>query len=624
MGLATADADGDGDLDLFITHWKTEENALYVREEGIRFRDDSLSTYLGPPGYGLVGWATGFVDFDLDARPDLYVVNGSTFEVPEAPARLDPMCIQLFWNGGGRFFDLAPRAGPALQQPIVGRGGAAADLDGDGDEDLVIVVHGGAPLLLRNDTEPKGGWIVVEARGPVPNLFAYGASVTVEAGGRRQVQQIGAKVSYLSSGPHEAVFGLGPAPSARVIVHFPSGRVVERADVPAGTRLVVKEVDARVLGPHMDRARDFLVSGRTEEARRELREALALDPTHPAALYTLAQLAPPHEALALCARLLDVEPKAPRGHLLRAQILSDPRALDLVDLDVALAEIRKARTLNRDETGGSFEEGRVLFLKGEFGKAGETLAEVRQNPRAASLAALAFFRLGRDEEALRLLGCVPTKGPDGILDEGDTAKRLANETDDLAKLLLMGHATEWKLVRLPGPAIEGATCAFEDVDGDGCLDACLGATAVRLRGILPIDGAPLAAGEVVPARPPASPVEDAIRFALAPPEACDGPPPGATCVVETDADGDGDEDLVAACGGDPTAPLPWWLLLREPDGRYRPVRGGLPHRGVSIVGLAAADLDGDGDAEVLLKEGSLLPGHPGRAWLAIRNTAAKQ
>ncbi|MCK6460715.1 MAG: VCBS repeat-containing protein, partial [Planctomycetes bacterium] len=91
-----------------------------------------------------------------------------------------------------------------------------------------------------------------------------------------------------------------------------------------------------------------------------------------------------------------------------------------------------------------------------------------------------------------------------------------------------------------------------------------------------------------------------------------------TCVVEADADGDGDPDLFVACGGDPTAPLPWWLLVREADGRYRPVRGALPHRGASIVALAARDLDGDGTAEVLLKEGSLLPGHPGRAWIATR------
>ncbi|HEX5138809.1 MAG TPA: FG-GAP-like repeat-containing protein, partial [Planctomycetota bacterium] len=374
MGLATADADSDGDLDLFVTHWKTEENALYVREEGMRFRDDSLTTYLGPPGYGLVGWATQFVDFDLDARPDLFVVNGSTFEVPEATSKLEPMYVQLFWNAGDRFFDLASRAGPPFDRPIVGRGGAAGDLDGDGDFDLLVTEHGGAPLLLRNDTGRRGGFLAVEARGSVPNVFAYGASITVEAGGRTQVQQVGAQVSYLSSGPHEALFGLGEARTARVVVRFPTGVVVERRDVPAGTRLVVKEVDARTLGPHMDRARDHLEAGRKEEAARELREVLALDPLHPAALYTLAQLVDPHEALALCMRLLEAEPTAPRGHLLRAQILSDPEAPDLLDLPLALAEVGKARAMNREETGGCFEEGRVLFLMGDVGKAAETLA----------------------------------------------------------------------------------------------------------------------------------------------------------------------------------------------------------------------------------------------------------
>ncbi|HEX5138096.1 MAG TPA: FG-GAP-like repeat-containing protein, partial [Planctomycetota bacterium] len=353
------------------------------------------------------------------------------------------------------------------------------------------------------------------------------------------------------------------------------------------------------------------------EAARELREVLALDPAHPAALYTLAQLVDAHEALRLSMRLLAAEPTAPRGHLLRARILSDPEEPLLLDLPAALEEIGKARAMNRDETGGCFEEGRVLFLMGEVGRAAETLARVRQNPCAASLAALALFRLGREEDACALLGLETKAGPEGILDEGDTAKRLANEKDELTKLLLLPRSADWRLAPVPAPPCEGVTCAFEDADGDGNLDARVGATIVRLRGAEPL-GTAAANGEPPPPRPLPFPREEAVRFALAPPDSCDGPPPGATCVVTADADGDGDEDLFVACGGDPTLPLPWWLLVRQPDGRYRPVRGALPRRDASIVALAAADLDGDGQAEVLLKEGALLPGHPGGAWIASR------
>ena len=94
--------------------------------------------------------------------------------------------------------------------------------------------------------------------------------------------------------------------------------------------------------------------------------------------------------------------------------------------------------------------------------------------------------------------------------------------------------------------------------------------------------------------------EQAARWALDPPETCDGPPPAATAVVRADIDGDGDEDLVVALGCDPAAPLPWFLLRRDGD-RYRPVRGPLPEPGFFVTAVGAAK---------------------GRVWIGGRNGAA--
>ncbi|NJN14418.1 MAG: VCBS repeat-containing protein [Planctomycetes bacterium] len=186
MGLAVGDPDLDRDLDLFITHWMPEENTLYVKEAGrLRYRDDSERTYLGPPGRGHVGWACDFADFDNDGRPDLYVVNGSTFEEPSSTAHLVPMPLQLFWNGGRRFFDLALRSGGALATPVVGRGGSVATWTGTAISTGRLRPRGGA-LLLRNDTEKAFGSIEVTVRGSAPNPFGYGALVTVESEGARR------------------------------------------------------------------------------------------------------------------------------------------------------------------------------------------------------------------------------------------------------------------------------------------------------------------------------------------------------------------------------------------------------------------------------------------------------
>ena len=80
---------------------------------------------------------------------------------------------QLFWNAGPEqagCFILSPaqKAGSDLFTPMVGRGSAFADIDGDGDFDAVLTQVGGRPLLVRNDQKLGHHWLRLKLVGKNP------------------------------------------------------------------------------------------------------------------------------------------------------------------------------------------------------------------------------------------------------------------------------------------------------------------------------------------------------------------------------------------------------------------------------------------------------------------------
>jgi hypothetical protein len=263
------------------------------------------------------------------------------------------------------------------------------------------------------------------------------------------------------------------------------------------------------------------------------------------------------------------------------------------------------------------EEGRVLLLPARPREAAEVLERGVGNARSQALAALAWLRAGDEAAATRLLGRAPGHGVPHQ-DEGDTAQEKMGERDLVARLLDLGRDERFDLLRLPLLGGAGATTTFEDVDGDGKLDARVGNQVALLDGWSLRGERTLEASLPVPSPwiGAAYDFEAAARFALAPPARVDADPPGTTARLEADLDGDGRLDRVVACGGDdPSAPLPWWWL-RAVEGGYAPVRGSLPEAGWRVSALAAADLDGDGRAELLLSGGGRLPGDTGSVWLA--------
>ncbi|MDA1018520.1 MAG: VCBS repeat-containing protein, partial [Planctomycetota bacterium] len=138
MGVDLGDYDGDGLGDLFVTNFEFEDNSLYRQREGSTFQHSTMLAGLGGRGRTLVGFGTGFVDFNLDGRLDLYVLNGHVlYRTGQAPY-LQPSLV--FRNEGGkRFRDVTATAAPWFSVPHAARGGAVGDLDDDGDPDLIIV-----------------------------------------------------------------------------------------------------------------------------------------------------------------------------------------------------------------------------------------------------------------------------------------------------------------------------------------------------------------------------------------------------------------------------------------------------------------------------------------------------
>ena len=198
MGVDAGDYDGDGYFDIFITNFVDDYSTLYHNEAGKQFSDVSNPAGLAAPGWNFLKWGTGFVDFDNDGRPDIFVANGHIY--PEIEGKGFGQTFgqrnQLFENlGDGRFSEVREETLDKIMK--VGRGAAFADLDGDGRVDIVVNDLDNQPTVLFNRSV-SGNWIELKLVGRASNRDAIGARVTLTAGGKRQVAEIRAGHSYLS------------------------------------------------------------------------------------------------------------------------------------------------------------------------------------------------------------------------------------------------------------------------------------------------------------------------------------------------------------------------------------------------------------------------------------------
>jgi len=253
MGIDAARYRNDDAMGIIIGNFATEMTALYVsQDKPLVFADETITEGIGPAGWRLLKFGVFFFDYDLDGRLDVLTANGHLEEeigkIQQGQQYRQP--AQLFWNAGERsggcFVSVPPaKCGPGLFQPIVGRGSAFADIDGDGDLDVVLTQVGGPPLLLRNDQDLHHHWIRLKLVGTKSNRDAIGAWIKVRANGQTMWRQVMPTRGYLSQSELPVTIGLCTATKPDdVEIIWPSGTRQKLPAVTVDRMMTVKEAPA--------------------------------------------------------------------------------------------------------------------------------------------------------------------------------------------------------------------------------------------------------------------------------------------------------------------------------------------------------------------------------------------
>lgn len=226
-----------------------------------------LTRPLSPTGQTMVSWTVLPLDLDFDGRMDLFVTHahdyGSFLLADEGGMR--PV---LFRNqGNGTFADVSATFG--LPKQHLGGALAWADVDGDGDADLLLGGQTVQPQLLRNDVGHGGHWLRLKLHGILSNPQGLAARVELKTSAGVRVQAMGGVAASHAQVVPELLFALpdGELPQ-QVTVHWPSGFVQTQA-VQADVSVTVEEpalvtVSARKVamgGQIVVKARSFAADG---------------------------------------------------------------------------------------------------------------------------------------------------------------------------------------------------------------------------------------------------------------------------------------------------------------------------------------------------------------------------
>ena len=310
MGTDIADMNNDGFMDIMVVdmqssdHYRSKTNMGSMSTETFwnnvkqgyhyQFMSNVLQLNRGAGYFSDIGqlagisstdwsWSILAADFDNDTYKDLYITNGINKDIQnndfiEMVKSLNPDDVayedfvelakkaptqkvsnHFYKNKGDLSFENTSKA-YGLEHPGFSFGAAYADLDLDGDLELIVNNNNEVAHIYKNNNIDGNHFLQIKVKGTAKNPEGIGTTARIYYDGKEQMQELSPARGFQSSSELLLHFGLGQIDQLdSILVRFPNGQVHRALNVKANQRLTLDMAQGQgyVFKSPFDRQRPF-------------------------------------------------------------------------------------------------------------------------------------------------------------------------------------------------------------------------------------------------------------------------------------------------------------------------------------------------------------------------------